>query len=62
MVWTYKAGGSDGGCESSSIFWILAQGKDEHGEASHFISPSEKEAEALDNVPDFEELALAVTP
>lgn len=56
VVWTYLAGRSDGGCDSSSIFWILAKGKDKHGEASHFLPLSDE----LDNVSDLEELALAV--
>lgn len=61
VVWTYLAAGSEGDCDTSSIFWILAKGKDEHGEASHFISLSDEEADAADNVPDLEALALAVT-
>lgn len=61
VVWAYLAGSSDGGCDSSSIFWILAKGEDEHGEASHCISLADEEVDELDNVPDLEELAWAVT-
>lgn len=61
MIWTYLAGASDRGCDNSSIFWIFAKGKDVHGEASDFIPLSDEEADTLDNVPDLEELALAVT-
>lgn len=61
VVWTYLAGGSDEDWGNSSIFWILAKGKEEHGEATHFSSLSDEQADALHNVTGLEELVLAVT-